>query len=89
MTDQEKYQKFIEYVDNPIIKFTASEYMMPMIKSFITPDEAEFLTGFPLGGKTLEEIAEIKQMDLEQLTREVKRLCAKGISKTRYAVTRF
>ncbi|MBT4264911.1 MAG: 4Fe-4S binding protein [Deltaproteobacteria bacterium] len=79
MTDQEKYQNFIDYVNNPIIKFTDSEHMMPMIREFITPEEAAFLTGFPLGGKTLEEIAEIKQMDMEEVTKEVKRLCAKGI----------
>ncbi len=52
---------------------------MPMIASFLSSDEAAFLTGFPMGAKTLEEIAEIKQMDLEELTREVKRLCAKGV----------
>jgi len=47
MTDQEIYQKFIEYMENPFWKFTESEHKMPMITSFISPEEAEFLTGLP------------------------------------------
>jgi len=79
MTDQEIYQKFIEYMGNPIFNFRDSEHLMPMITSFITPEEAAFLTGFPMGSKSLEEIAELKQMDLAELTKEVRRLCAKGL----------
>ena len=66
-------------MDNPIIRVTESEHLMPMIKARITPEEAAFLTGFPQKTKTLEEIAEIKQMELEELTKEVKRFCAMGI----------
>ncbi|MBU3913914.1 hypothetical protein KKA14_00085 [bacterium] len=79
MTDMEIYQKFIDYLDNPIWKFTESEHKMPMITTFISPEEASFLTGFPKGGKTLEEIAALKNMDLEELTRTVKILCRKGL----------
>ena len=82
MTDEEIYQKFIDYMNNPVIEFTDSEFKMPMITSFITPEEAELLTGFPMfpnDAKTLEEIAEIKQMDLKELTPMVKALCKKGL----------
>jgi hypothetical protein len=79
MSNEEIYQKFIDYMNNPVFEFTESESKMPMITSFITPEEAEFLTGFPMSGKTLEEIAEIKQMDLAELEPKVKALCKKGL----------
>ena len=79
MSAEEIYQKFIDYMNNPVIEFTESESKMPMITSFITPKEAEFLTGFPMSNKTLEEIAEIKQMDLAELEPKVKALCQKGL----------
>jgi hypothetical protein len=75
MSNEEVYQKFIDYMNNPVFEFTESESKMPMITSFITPEEAEFLTGFPMSGKTLEEIAEIKQLDLSELEPKVKALC--------------
>jgi len=79
MTDEEIYQKFIDYMNNPVFEFTESESKMAMITSFITPEEAEFLTGFPITDMTLEEIAEIKQMDLAELRPKVKALCKKGL----------
>lgn len=79
MTDKEIYQKFIDYMTNPVWEFTESEFKMPMIESFITPEEAEFLTGFPMSAKTLEEIADLKEMDLAELTPKVKELCKKGL----------
>ncbi len=79
MTNDEIYQRFIDYVDNPVWKFTESEHKMPMITSFLTPEEAAFLTGFPLSSKTLEEIAEIKKMDVAELLPKVKELCRKGV----------
>lgn len=79
MTDEEVYRKFIDYMDNPVFGFTESEFKMPMITAFITPEEAEFLTGFPMSNTSLEEIAEIKQMDLAELGPKVKALCRKGL----------
>ncbi len=79
MTDEEIYQGFIDYMDNPVWKFTESEHKMPMIKSLFTPEDAAFLTGFPHSGKTLEEIAEIKKMDAAELLPKIKEFCKKGI----------
>ncbi len=79
MTDQEIYQKFIEHMDNPVWEFTESEHKMAMITSFISPEEAAFMTGFPHSGKSLEEIAAMKEMDLSELTPKVKALCRKGL----------
>ena len=54
-------KKFIEYMSNPVFGFTESEHKMPMITSFITPEEAEFLTGFPMSEASLDEIADLKR----------------------------
>jgi len=79
MTDQEIYQKFIEWVDSPIMEFTESDSMIPMITSYITPEEAEFLTGFPMANKSLEELAALKKMDPSELAPKLKKLCTKGL----------
>ncbi len=75
----EIYQGFIDHMDNPVFKFTASEHKMPMITSLLSPEEAGFLTGFPHNSRTLEEIAEIKQMDSSELLPKIKELCRKGV----------
>ena len=81
MNDQEKqaYRDFIEYVSNPLVEFTESEHMMPMITSHIAPEEAAFLTGFPLSPKSLEEIAQIKEMEPAELLPRIKALCNKAL----------
>ena len=79
MADQGIYEKFIEYMNNPVFEFTESEFKMSMITSFITPEEAEFLTGFPMSGKSLEEIAAMKEMDPAELAPKIKELCGKGL----------
>ncbi len=79
MTDQEIYQRFIDYLNNPVFGFTESEHMMPMIRSFITPEEAELMTGFPTTDTSLDEIAAMKQMDPADLAPKVEALCRKGL----------
>ena len=79
MTDEEIYQAFIDYMTNPIVGLVESEHKMPMITSFISPEEAALMTGFPKKNATLEEIAEIKEMDPAELKPRVKALCQKGL----------
>jgi formate hydrogenlyase subunit 6/NADH:ubiquinone oxidoreductase subunit I len=50
-----------------------------MFTSFITPEEAEFMTGIPLNAKTIEEIAAAKGMDVDECQTKVDALCDKGI----------
>ncbi len=64
MSYEEIYQKFIDYMHNPAMAFSESEHLMPTITSYITPEEADFLTGFPFVNMSLAEIAEIKKMEV-------------------------
>ena len=79
MTDQEIYQKFVDYLDNPLVGFPESEHMMPMITSFITPEEAEFMTGFPTSAASLDQIAAVKEMDPADVLPKIEALCRKGL----------
>ncbi|MCP4755696.1 MAG: hypothetical protein GY866_32940 [Proteobacteria bacterium] len=79
MSDDQIYLEFIEYMKTPIWELTESEHRMPMLRSFLTPEEAAFLTGFPKGNTALEEIAKIKEMDPDELYRKIKPLCKRGV----------
>ena len=65
-------------MNNPVWEFTPSEHLMPMLTSFLSSEEAAFLTGFPHGSRTLEEIAEMKKMDANELLPVIKEHCRKG-----------
>jgi len=83
MADQEIYQKFIEWLGETWWRLTDSEMRLPMIASYLTPEEAAFLSGFPRNmldaGKTLDELAEAKQMDPGELEPKLRQLCVKGM----------
>jgi formate hydrogenlyase subunit 6/NADH:ubiquinone oxidoreductase subunit I len=79
MTEQEIYEKFIAWMNSPLMEWAESEVMMPMITSFITPEEAEFLTGFPWSSKSLEEIAQLKNVHPAEVAPKLKDFCDKGL----------
>jgi NAD-dependent dihydropyrimidine dehydrogenase PreA subunit len=79
LTDEEIYRRFIEYVSNPLLGFPESEHKWPMIKSFITPEEADFMTGFPMSPTSLEKIAAQMEMDPEEAFKKIDTLCKKGL----------
>ena len=79
MTDQEIYEKWIDHMTNGGMRFKENSEMMRMITSWISPEEAAFTTGFPLSAKTIEEIAEIKQMDMPVLKERIGALARRGM----------
>ncbi|MBW2063184.1 MAG: 4Fe-4S binding protein [Deltaproteobacteria bacterium] len=79
MSDQEIYKKFIEWLGNTWWELTESEHLMPTVTSYITPEDAAFLTGMPFSGKSLEEMAAIKEMDPAELAPRLKELAQKGL----------
>lgn len=78
MSDQDKYKKLIEWLNNPMMPLIERDALLPMFTSFFTPEEAEFLTGFPMSPTKLEDIAVAKDMAIEELGPKVKDLCRKG-----------
>ncbi len=67
MSTEKIYEKFIGWQrQRGGLEYPDSENLMPMLKTYITPEEAEFLTGFPFKWKTLEQLADIKDVDAEE-----------------------
>ncbi|UCE55743.1 MAG: 4Fe-4S binding protein [Desulfobacterales bacterium] len=78
-TDLEIYEKFIEWLGKTWWGLPESDQLMPIIKARYTVEEAEFLTGMPFSGSTLEELAEAKKRDPKELVPCLDDLARKGI----------
>jgi len=80
MSTEKIYEQFIEWQrQTGGLEYPDSENLMSMLKAYITPEEAEFLTGFPSKWKTLEQVADIKDMDPAELAPKLKQLSEKGL----------
>jgi len=79
MPEQEIYQKFIDWLGKTWWGLPDSEQLLPLIKARYTAEEAEFLTGFPFSGRSLEELADFKSMALDQLGPYLDELSRKGV----------
>lgn len=76
---EEIYQRFMDWLRQTWWGLPDSDYLMPLIKTHYTPEEASLLTGMPFSGKNLEELAEMKQMNPDELRKQLDRLAKKGL----------
>ena len=79
MSEPDVYRKFIDWLGKTWWELPDSEHLMPAIKARYTVKEAEFLTGFPFSGRSLEELAELKSMEPDQLRPYLDGLARKGV----------
>ena len=79
MSDEEVYQRFIDWLGKTWWGLPDSDLLMPMIKAGYTAKEAEFLTGIPFAGNSLDELAELKGVDSVKLEPYLDELAQKGI----------
>ncbi len=79
MSTEKVYEQYYEWQKQTGIQFPETDNLMPMLEAYITPEEAEFLTGFPFNLQTLEQAAELKKMDIAELEPKLKALCKKGL----------
>jgi len=79
MSEQEIYEEFIDWLGKTWWELPESEHLLPLIKSRYSTEEAEFLTGFPFSGRSLEELSELKSMAPGQLGPYLDGLAQKGI----------
>ena len=67
MSDQEIYEKFIEWLRTGFVEVPDADELLPMISARYTPEEAEFCTGMPFDGPFprpgLEELAKEKNRE--------------------------
>ena len=79
MSEQEIYQAFIDWERQNWVGLPEVDELMPLVMATYTPEEASLLTGMPFGGRNLEELAEMKQMDPSKLRQQLDALARKGL----------
>jgi len=83
MSEQEVYEKFIEWMRTSFLGMCESDEVLPMVKARYTPEEAELLTGIPFANPfanpTLEGLAEQKKMNPAVLRSKLDDAAKKGI----------
>jgi formate hydrogenlyase subunit 6/NADH:ubiquinone oxidoreductase subunit I len=78
MSDKEVYTQFVQWLRKTWWGLPESEHLMPTIMTFYTPEEAVLLTGIPFSGNSLEELAEMKGMEPDDLAPNLDALARRG-----------
>ena len=79
MSEQEDYERFIDWLKQTWWGLPEADELRPLIMATYTPEEATLLTGMPFSGRNLEELAEMKQMDPAELGKRLDALANKGL----------
>jgi electron transport complex protein RnfB len=79
MSDDAVYRDLLEWLNQAWYKLTDADERMPFLKTRYTPEEATLLTGMPWSTKTLDELAELKQMDAAELEPKLDEMARKGL----------
>jgi len=79
MTEQEIYEGFMDSLKQSWWGLPEADELVPLIMATYTPEEASLLTGMPFSGRNIEELAEMKQMDVTELRRQMDELAKKGL----------
>lgn len=79
MTDVDVYEKLMAWLRQADRGLTDSEDMIALIEARYTPEDAALLTDIPFGFNTIDDLAEIKQMPVEELQPRLDALARKGI----------
>jgi formate hydrogenlyase subunit 6/NADH:ubiquinone oxidoreductase subunit I len=79
MSVDEIYSRFIGWLDKGWWHLPPSEHLLPSIKAFLTPEEAELLTGLPFKPTELKELAELKALRPGVLGAQLDALAGRGV----------
>ncbi len=79
MSDKEVYGKFFEWLNQTWFKLSDADDMLPLLRARYTAEDASLLTGMPFTGRSLTELAEMKQADRAELEARLDALAKKGI----------
>ena len=79
MSEQEIYQRFIDWLRQQPWELPEAEELMPLMMTAYTPEEAELLTGMPFSGRNLEELAEMKQIAPAELQPKLDAMAKRGL----------
>jgi ferredoxin len=78
-TPDQVYARFIEWLRTAWCELPDATSLLPAIRAQYSAEEAAFLTGVPLQGRTLEQLADLKQTRAEELEPVLDRLARRGV----------
>ncbi|MDY6911844.1 MAG: 4Fe-4S binding protein [Chloroflexota bacterium] len=79
MSEQEIYQRLVEWLRQGWVDLPDADELIPLVMATCTPEEASLLTGMPFSGRNLEELAEMKGVDPNELRQRLDVLAKKGV----------
>jgi formate hydrogenlyase subunit 6/NADH:ubiquinone oxidoreductase subunit I len=79
MTDEEVYERFVEWLRSYGAFVPESEELLPLVRACYRPEEARLLTGMPFAPLDLEELAALKHADIRDLARALDDLARRGL----------
>jgi len=79
MSDTECYSRLIDWLNKSWWKLPQSDHLYPSIVAFLTPEEADLLTGIPFLPRTIEDLAEMKGMEIHELATRLDDLARRGV----------
>jgi len=79
MSEQATYKAFVDWFRNAGLHMPETEAMLPAIKARYTPEDAAFLTGFPLSPTVLADLAGMKGMQPDDCQTRADGLAREGI----------
>ncbi|MFC1913016.1 4Fe-4S binding protein [Chloroflexota bacterium] len=79
MSDQETYRRFIDWLKQSWWGLPEAQELLPLLKATYTSEEAALLTEFPYDSIYLEDLAEIRQIEIEELKSRLDALARKGL----------
>lgn len=77
--DRELYTGLLKWMCTSWFSIPITDNSIMMIAYRYTPEEAEYLTGFPLSPKTFEDLAGFKNTGTDELRRKINELTMKGL----------
>jgi NAD-dependent dihydropyrimidine dehydrogenase PreA subunit len=78
MSDEKIYEHLRDWLKKTWYALPEAEELLPLLKATYTPEEASLLTGMPFKGMNLEELAEMKQVEPEELRQRLDAMAEKG-----------
>ena len=79
MAENEIYKNFFQWLSSSPMSLPSTEENETLIRARYSQEDAKLLTGIPFDERTIEELAEIKQMKIEDLKPRLDALAKKGL----------
>jgi hypothetical protein len=79
LSEREIYQGFIDWLGKTWIGLPATDELLPLIRARYSPEDAALLIGMPFSPKSLEELAQLKGLDKDELGATLDALAKKGV----------